>query len=238
MRYRIAALGSLLIVQGALAQEQFPDMELAEVVVTGYRSSGEDYLTMPAITIKRQADFLVRSVHVTNDTRSEQGRTDEIYQTIKDLLTAAGKQPGFALAYGEEFLIPITASDYKIPLEREGSRADSSFVDIYVKIALGPNVNVSDVTTRLNRFIKEAKVAGRTEVKAQSDLALSVVNPERYRYEIIHKIAQDAAKLRSTVGASCTIEISGLENRVLWQRSDISELTLYIPYEVELSGCQ
>jgi hypothetical protein len=39
----------------------------------------------------------VRSVHVTNDTRSEQGRTDEIYQTIEDLLTAASKQPGFAL---------------------------------------------------------------------------------------------------------------------------------------------
>ena len=34
------------------------------------------------------------------------------------------------------------------------------------------------------------------------------------------------------------VEVSGLASRVSWQRSDVSELTLYIPYKIQLTGCQ
>ena len=231
MRYLVVGILSLLGSQGVFGQ-------VGEVVVTGSRISGEDYSRMPAVTITKQADFLIRSLRLSNDTRSEGARSDELYQTIKDLLSATSKQPGFALAYGEDFLIPITAQDYKIPLNPEGKREDSSYVDIYVKIALGASVNMSEVATRLNGFVKNAKLTGRTEIKAQDDLALSLVNPERYRYEIIQKISQDAVQLRASVGESCKVSIAGLEGRVMWQRSDISELTLYIPHRVQLTDCK
>jgi hypothetical protein len=64
------------------------------------------------------------------------------------------------------------------------------------------------------------------------------VTPEKYRYDIIGKITEDAKKLREAVGAKCRVELSGLANRVSWQRSDISELTLYIPYQVQLTDCE
>jgi hypothetical protein len=67
---------------------------------------------------------------------------------------------------------------------------------------------------------------------------LSLVTPERYRYDIIGKITEDARRLQATVGPQCKIEIHGLSNRVSWQRSDVSQLTLYIPYQVQLTGCQ
>ena len=68
-------------------------------------------------------------------------------------------------------------------------------------------------------------------------MGLSLVKPEKYRYEIIAKISEDAKKLQETVGVQCKVELSGLSNRVSWQRTDISQLTLYVPYQVQLTGC-
>jgi hypothetical protein len=69
-------------------------------------------------------------------------------------------------------------------------------------------------------------------------MGLSLIAPEKYRYDIIAKITEDAKHLQSTVAAQCKGEMSGLSNRVSWKRSDVSDLTLFIPYEVQLSGCQ
>jgi hypothetical protein len=211
---------------------------LEEIVVTGARVSGDDYSKIPAVVIQRRADFLVQRVRLTNDTRAEDARHKELYQTIRDMVSDAAKRPGLALSYGDEFLIPITSSDYEVPLDRGGKRPDTSSTDIYVKMALGEQDDVTKSISTLNAFIKGARLAGRTEIEPEGDVGLSLVTPEKYRYDIIAKIAQDAKSLQSSVGAQCKVELSGLSNRVSWQRSDVSELTLYVPYQIQLTGCQ
>jgi hypothetical protein len=37
--------------------------------------------------------------------------------------------------------------------------------------------------------------------------------------------------------ADCDVAIAGLEGRVQWERVSIPELTLFIPYELEISDC-
>ena len=91
--------------------------ELEEIVVTGERASGDDYSRMPSVVMQRRADFLVQSIRLTNDTRAEDARRKELYQTIRDMLIDAAKRPGLALSYGDEFLIPITPKDYEVPLD-------------------------------------------------------------------------------------------------------------------------
>jgi hypothetical protein len=115
---------------------------------------------------------------------------------------------------------------------------DTSATSIVVKMALGEKDNVPAAIANLTSFIKKARLSGRTEIEPEGDVGLSLVTPEKYRYEIIAKITEDARKLRQTVGANCRIQLSGLSNRVSWQRSDVSELTLYIPYQIELSECE
>jgi predicted PilT family ATPase len=105
-------------------------------------------------------------------------------------------------------------------------------------MALGEKDDVPAAIKNLTSFIKKAKISGRTEIELEGDVGLSLVTPEKYRYEIIGKITEDAKKLRAAVGEKCRIEMSGLSNRVSWQRSDVSELTLYIPYQVQLSECE
>ena len=212
--------------------------QLDEIVVTGSRVSGDDYSKIPAIVLQRRADFLVQRIRLTNDTRALDARTKELHQTIRDMVGDAAKQAGIALSYGDEFLIPITPTAYEVPLIEGGKRADTSSTSIYVKMALGEKDDVSEAIARLRSFIKRGRVSGRTEIEPEGDVGLSLVTPEKYRYRILEKIAEDARKLHAAVGIQCKIRLSGLSNRVLWQRSDVSELTLYIPYEVELVECQ
>jgi hypothetical protein len=212
--------------------------QLEEVVVTGERISGEDYSSIPAIVLQRRADFLVQRIRLTNDTRAADARTKELQQTIRDMVSDATKRSGIVLSYGEEFLIPISPSATEIDFSAGGGRPDTSATSIVVKMALGEKDNVPAAIANLTSFIKKARLSGRTEIEPEGDVGLSLVTPEKYRYEIIAKITEDARKLRQTVGANCRIQLSGLSNRVSWQRSDVSELTLYIPYQIELSECE
>ena len=231
-------LFALCVICAAYAPTATSQNNLGEIVVTGSRVSGDDYSGIPAITLDKRADFLVQQIRLTNDTRAADARRKELYQTIRDLLTDASRKPGMALGYGDEFLIPITAENYEIPLQSVGQRPDTSWTELYVKVALAPSDDVSKQLSALSAFISKARVTGRTEIQPQDDVALSVVNPERYRFEIITQISADAKKLQNAVGSQCRVSISGLSNRVSWQRSDVSQLTLYIPYEVELTECQ
>jgi hypothetical protein len=221
------------VVTGAPAWAQ-----VDEVVVTGARISGEDYSSIPAVVLQRRADFLVQRIRLTNDTRAEDARIKELHQTIRDMVGDAAKKPGIALSYGDEFLIPISANATEVVLGPGGKRPDTSATSIYVKMALGEKEDVPAAIATLTSFIKKARISGRTEIEPENEVGLSLVTPEKYRYEIIRKITEDAKKLREAVGAKCRIQLSGLANRVSWQRSDVSELTLYIPYQVQLEECE
>ena len=133
-----------------------------EIVVTGSCVSGDDYSRIPAIVLQQRADFLVQRIRLTNDTRAEDARTKELHQTIRDMVGDAAKQPGIALSYGDEFLIPITSTAYEVPLIEGGKRADTSSTNIYVKMALGEKDDVPGAIAKLRSFIKKGRVAGRT----------------------------------------------------------------------------
>jgi hypothetical protein len=230
-RYLALAL-TLALVTGTPSWAQ-----VDEVVVTGLRISGEDYSSMPAVVLQRRADFLAQRIRLTNDTRAEDARTKELQQTIRDMVSDASKRSGIALSYGEEFLIPISPTATEVVFT-PGRRPDTSTASIFVKMALNEKDDVPAAIASLSSFIRKARISGRTEIEPEGDIGLSLVTPEKYRYEIIGKITEDARKLREAVGSKCRIQLSGLSNRVSWQRSDVSELTLYIPYQIQLAECE
>ena len=231
-----ALAAALAIAQPVLAQDD-EGSQLDEIVVTGTRISGDDWDGMPAVTLTRRADFLIQSIHISNDTRDADARKREIYDTLRALVADAAKH-GLSLGYGGDFLIPVTAKDYQVPLGVRGSRPDTNDLSIYVKQPIGPTDDVAGVIAKIQAFIKNARLVGRTTVEAEGGVGLTVVNPERYRYDIIALIGADAKKMQATVGSVCKVNLGDLSSRVSWERTDIAELTLYIPYEVELVECQ
>ena len=212
------------------------DAALQEIVVTGSRVD-VDYYEMPAVTITKNADFLVQSIRLVNDSRSPDLRKEEIIATIQNLISRSKSMKGMALSYGQGFLEPINLDDESLQLLEDRQRVDTNYIDLYAKVALNPDRSSKEQITDLREFISGAKRAGRTEVLPLGDIVPSIIGPERCRYEIIEKIAAENAKVSEAMKAECDITIGGLEGRVQWERTAVSELTLYIPYGMEVSGC-
>lgn len=210
--------------------------DIQEVVVTGMRSDG--YSEMPAVTLSKPADFLVQQIRLTNDSRAPALRGKELLATIEGMLKRAASEKNVALSYGGDgFLLPVTLTDESLDIIEDQKRADTSSVDLFVKVTLVAGDDIKARIASLRKFIERSQLAGRTEVMPLDDIGLSVVNPEKYRYDILAKIAEENARLTKAMGEKCQVKVTGLEGRVKWERIELAELTLYIPYRVEISDC-
>lgn len=212
---------------------QAQDDSVEEVVVTGIMGS-DGYYEMPAVTLKKQGDFLVQSVKVINDSRSKELRETEIRQTLQALADVAAKNSDLKLSYGDEFLRTLDPKDKSLAILVDKSRADTSYLYISVKLKVNSSKPAAEQEASLEKMIKSAKKIGRTELDMSGDTDLSIVNPEKYRYEVIQKIAAENIRLREAIGQSCEIQLEGISNRVQWERSGITELTIYIPYQTKV----
>ncbi len=217
----------------AFSLSSFAQEQGLEIVVTGSRIT--DYDEMPAVTITKDADFLVQEIRLINDSRSPELRKTEIIESINNLLISSKKIKGIELSYGEGFLTPVNLNDDSLQLIESRKRVDTNYVDIFVKVALNKKHSSKEQIAELRSFISNAKPVSRTEIDIEGDIGLTIVNPEQYRYNILKKINAENSKVKSIVDGSCEIKIMGLESRVMWERSSISELTLYIPYETDLT---
>lgn len=213
---------------------------LETIVVTGSRIGYRDLLDTPAVSITRPGDYLLLPFELVNDTRSEDGRRDEIHATIRKMIAAAGSR--FEIVHGETYVTRLDASNYRIPLESgSGSkqeRPDTSRAALFVRTAIGGAPGkAEDLTRALREFVDRSERVGRTEIDVEKESALSLARPERFRHEIIRAIADDTAQVRAALGDGCEVAIEGLGSRIEWQRVSAAELMLYIPYTMEIRGC-
>lgn len=229
MRAALIALGAMFLSVTGSAQS------LEEVVVTGEQAS--DYSEMPAVTITKPADFLVQQVQLVNDSRSPDLRKREIIETIQGMLKRAASDRAIDLSYGEGFLMPVNLTDESLQIIEDKKRPDTADVELYVKVTLAAGDDTKLKIATLRKFIEKTPLVGRTEVEPLGDVGLSIVRPEKYRYDILAKIAEENARLAKVVGSKCQIKVSGLSRRVMWERTEVAELMLYIPYEMEMSHC-
>lgn len=226
----LAAFGLTLATLPALAQEM-----TEEIVVTGIRAS-EMYEAMPAVTLKKTADFMVQRIKIVNDSRSEEQRNTEIRETLQNLSNGAKKNNGLQISYGDDYLQPLDPKDPTLVFTQD-SRADTSVFYLSVKQKINPEKPPIQQKDELIKFIKGASKSGRTEIDIPSGIDLSIVSPERYRNEIIKKIGEENQDIKRSIGENCTLTIDGLGNRVEWEQSGMIELMLYIPYNTQVS-CQ
>ncbi|MEM1264183.1 MAG: hypothetical protein AAGH76_17420 [Pseudomonadota bacterium] len=209
MKLRQIAWLLVLLIPYAAAQ----DGQLEEIVVTGSRISASSY-DMPAVAITRQADFPVQNIRLVNDSRSPERRKAEIFKTVENLIKRSRAMKGMALSYGDGFLEPIDLNDEALQLLEERNRVDTSYVDIYAKVALDPDRSSKAQIGDLREFIAGVDKSGRTEILPQGDIGLTIIGPEQYRYEILGQIAEENVKVNEAMNGNCKISIGGLESRV------------------------
>lgn len=206
-----------------------------EIVVTGIRASADDFYEVPAVTIVKDADFLVQNIRLINDSRDPDLRRNEIIKTINNFIKASSSVKGIEISYGDGFLEPVKLNDESLELLQDKSKSDTSYIDIYVKVAFDKKQSAKSQIGNLRTFIQKTKLEGRTLVEERGDIGLSIVEPQKYRYEIIKAIAAENQKLKEVIGPTCAISIKGLEGRVMWERISVGELMLYIGHSTTVS---
>lgn len=230
----IALHGGLLTTRATAQSSE----ALETVTVVGSRIAYRDLLDTPAIAVRRQGDHLLLPITLYNDTRNEEAREREIYDSIAGLIERAGKR--LAIVHGDVYPTVLDSRNLRVPLVSDPKRPDAAEVKLLVRAPLGSGdaAAAAALTRELREFVDSAPRVGRTEFEAATETALSLARPERFRYELIAAIADDTAKIRAAMGGSCKVTISGLNSRIEWQRVSVSELLLYIPYTMDMSDCE
>ena len=210
----------------------FPASAQEEVIVTAQRRDADGYSAdVPAVGLRRTADFAIQEVTITGDSRDAGTRADEIFGMLENALGAANKA-GVQLAYGDATVEPVTPKNFRTLTLLKDSRPDSQRVKFLVKSALGPAQDAKAAQAKINAFVKSVKPVGRALMETSDDLTFSVVRPDQYRSAIADIIANDAKAMAARMGADYGVEIEGLNRPVEWQRSGLSEVLLYIPYKL------
>ena len=219
----------LLLLNAVPAPAQ--DLTGQEVIVTATRREADIHdASIPAIGLRRVADYAIQEVNVVGDTRDQARRRDEIFQMIRGAVQLAGKSGGIELATGEMIVEPLTLDNYRnLPLQSDG-RPDTDKTSFMVKTRLSANGDTKAALDRISAFIKSVPTVGRAEMRPAGDLTLSIVSPDQYRGRIVDLVAADAHATAAKLGPDYAVEAKGLDRPVEWSRACLSELFLFVPY--------
>ncbi|MEI9849965.1 MAG: hypothetical protein WDN24_02755 [Sphingomonas sp.] len=97
---------------------------------------------------------------------------------------------------------------------------------------LGTGTDGAAAVTRIEKFVKAVPAVGRAEMRASTDLTLSVVAPDQYRSQILDLIAADAKATAARFGTDYAVEAQGLDRPVEWSRATLTDVFLYVPYNI------
>lgn len=230
MRIPVIAALALSLAMPAAAQ----DLEGAEIIVTGSRIEQDNFSSaMPAVGLRRPADFLVQTVAIRGDTRDPTERRNEIRAMLADAVRRADRA-GVELAYGDYILTRLTTENIEeIALERD-NRPDSERVTFRVKAKLGGSQTGEAAQAQIARYIESVPEVGRAQMDSWGSSTLSIVGPDSYRSQIAEKIAEDANAMAGRMGENYAVEVEGLNMPVQWARSGPGEVLLYIPYKLTI----
>lgn len=234
-----------LVAAGMLAGAM-PAVAQDEIIVTGMRRLSHDNDSVQPVDIRtaaaaamppaaaqmlrRTADFAVQQVVVVSDTVEEADAHKEVRAMTRraiDLSVGSGVQ----LASGELVVEPLTPSNYTdLTIEEiDEDEIDGKAVKFLVKVPLAPGIDAKTALAKIEKFIKAVPAVGRAQMKAYSELTLSVVDPEQYRGAIIDLVAKDTAGTSARFGAGYGVEVTGLDKSVQWKRASLTEVQLYLP---------
>lgn len=230
----IIARCALLLLALLPAQAWAQDPGMNEVIITGSRNSrnvGDPSSNRPAVGLRRTADFAVMYVSIAGDTRETQPRREEIFTMVRNAIERA-RAAGVELSTGTFIVEPLTLANHRnLPLTNDG-RPDTDRVSFLVKVRLGADTDGVAALQRIEQFIRSVPAAGRAEMRRMGELTLSVVAPDQYRGQILDLIAADSRAAAARFGPNYAVDASGLDRPVEWMRASLTEVFLYVPYNI------
>lgn len=238
-----AAIAAAALLATAAPARAAGDEELIVVTGTRYADRYED-TKIPAISVRRRADFAVARVLLESDSRDAAQRRSELQTALTEMdrgsrggpITLALIEDGPEGDAGETRLRPFTLAQ-AMALVGSGSRPDTSRVTVQLRVAVTQAETQDSIKKRFNDFIAGVPRPGRVTV-AQIGGDLVINNPAQYRDTVIAAIMADARKAVTAAGPNQAFSIEGLEGRIAWRPAGDLDLLLYIPYELTIEPAE
>ncbi len=180
----------------------------------------------PPIVLRKTADFYALEIQLTNDSRLLEQRRNELHETILNLLKRARVDGKVELHNGQNL---VDESNYMLPVIPLPGKSDTSYLKLLVKVPLGDKDSVTQLKEKLEDFISNTEMVGRTYFEYLGS-ALTIKNPEQYRMELIEKIAEDINAVDEAFGGEMSFSINNLDDRMTVSQSSERTVDLYILY--------
>lgn len=223
--FLIAAIAAALLAGPVAAQG------VEEIVVTASRLKEYDPAETPSVTLTKRADNLITKVTVVCDTRDQSQRRSELKATLRNLIRAAGQDKAIALGVGDE-IVGEFGEDMLDAVIVPDAKADTSRATLLVKTAVAATDTFDAATGRITTFVERTAKVGRTEILLDDDWQLTLIQPTRYRPDVVKLVAEDAHRLAAAFGEGYGVEVQGLQLPVSWYQAGPLDLALYIPYRL------
>lgn len=226
----IMAAALALTASPAFAQQE-------EIVVTGARASTRNAIynevPIPAIALTRRADFVIVDLVVSSDSREADVRRREI-QAMLQALAQRARGGDVTLALQQDDTVRPFSIDLAMRLLGGSYRPDTSQVTVMLRTAVTDDDTLDTARQRFAAFARSVPANGRALAEASGEIGLTLRDIPSYRTPLIAAITEDARTISSALGEGYRAEITGLHNPVAWRKSGDLQLTLFIPYQMNM----
>lgn len=234
--YLLCGFISLSILSSATALAQTASNGAGDndiIIVTATRSdrSNSAYYDdeQSAIGLTRRADYFVKRLYVSSDSRDADLRKSELLTMLRKTIELA-PQSGISLVAGGYALKPVTLDNMDQLSIDKGNRPDTSRVTIYARIPIeNTKQRTDDTNRRIEAFVKQIPVTGRSFIET-GETSLAINNPDQYRLDVVKAIADESKRYAAMFGSDYGIEIRGLDSELYWQQADETHVFLYIEH--------
>lgn len=232
MRIAVTAILALLPLPVVAQDRTAAELGQQDIIVTASRREADGFdASQPAVGLRRRADFAIQELTITGDTRDEAKRHTEMFDMLRAAITQASRN-GVQLATGDTVVEPLTIENYRDLTLKKDSRPDAEKLQFLVKAPLGAGTDAKAALDRIDAFVKAVPTVGRALMEKSDDLTLSIVAPDQYRPQIVQAVADDARQMAARFGPDYAVEARGIERPVEWTRAGLTDVLLYIPYQL------
>ena len=190
------------------------------------------------VSIRKAANFVSMGLTLTSSDKTVEKREAAVVAGRKALLERVGAVAGIQLVelpVGRHYRSHANTSKLS-SLSFGGSSHSSepglSQARFEVRAHLGEGVELLEVVRRIRGFSDSLKLPSKTSAILGDYLSLGVDEPERYRGELLKRIAADVRFVQEQLGQGGEVTIMGLERPVRWRRASVREVELFIPYSL------
>lgn len=184
-----------------------------------------------AVSLVRDADYVCMPLTIQSGQKQPEARFEEIRQAQDLILAVAAGRSGIEIHRGPIALSLQTES--KFTSLSSYDYAPSSTTRFYVLAKLDDESDIYTCAARIRQFLDAVVLPGKAEYSL-GQIQLVMGEPERYRQELLKKIAEDITFLKEAMQASGTVSVRGLEQPVLVRQVDDRRVELFIHYSMTL----